>query len=144
VSIAIPGFSRPHAKHRATSPADTVQQQRKQLVGAAQYIARQDRRIADLEAQLADIEPKAAERDAAVAELQRLQQRAIRDAADKERLRQAVINARPRITAVDTQLVRPFAPEVVLPYVSPVPYRDNSSEMTQELPLIYVPRPREA
>lgn len=76
---------------------------------------------------------------AAVAEVKRLQAKVIRSAAEQERLRQAVINARPRITQVDTQLVRPFAPEVVLPYVSPVPYRDTSGETTQELPLIDLP-----
>lgn len=68
-------------------------------------------RIAGLEQQLA----------VAVAEVKRLQQRVIRDAADKARLRQAVIAARPRITVVQTDLVRPYAPVVVLPYISPLP-----------------------
>lgn len=55
----------------------------------------------------------------AVAEIRRLQRQHIRDAADKQRLRQAVLDARPRIRVVDTQLVRPYAPVVQLPYVSP-------------------------
>lgn len=56
----------------------------------------------------------------AAAEIRRLQRQTTRDAADKARLRQAVIDARPRIRVVDTQLVRPYAPVVELPYVSPV------------------------
>ncbi|QIP87588.1 hypothetical protein GLX30_30195 [Streptomyces sp. Tu 2975] len=55
----------------------------------------------------------------AVAEIRRLQRQRIRDAADKQRLRQAVIDARPRIRVIDTQLVRPYAPVVQLPYTSP-------------------------
>lgn len=55
----------------------------------------------------------------AVAEIRRLQRQVIRDAAEKERLRQAVVDSRPRIRVVDTQLVRPYAPVVQLPYVSP-------------------------
>lgn len=58
---------------------------------------------------------------AAVKEIRRLQQKTIRDAANLEHLRQAVVDARPRIRIVDTQLVRPYAPVVVLPYISPVP-----------------------
>lgn len=44
----------------------------------------------------------------------------IRALAEQERLRRAVVNARPRIREVDTRLVRPYSPVVVLPYVSPV------------------------
>ncbi|MFE9372302.1 hypothetical protein ACFYM2_21380 [Streptomyces sp. NPDC006711] len=80
------------------------------------------------------------ERDAAVAEVRRLQGKVIRAGAEHERLRQAVIAARPRITAVPSEMVRPYSPEVVLPYVSPVPYRDTSNETTQTLPLIDVPQ----
>lgn len=60
----------------------------------------------------------------------------IRAKAEQERLRRAVINARPRIREVDTQLVRPYSPVVVLPYVSPVPHRDTSNDETQQLPII--------
>ena len=49
-----------------------------------------------------------------------LRHKTIRAMAEQERLRQAVINARPRIRQVDTQLVRPYSPVVCLPYVSPV------------------------
>ncbi|MFC5802749.1 hypothetical protein [Streptomyces formicae] len=59
--------------------------------------------------------------DAAVREVRRLGDKVIRAEVEHRRLRQAVVDARPRIRAVDTQLVRPYAPEVVLPYVSPVP-----------------------
>ncbi|WP_328313140.1 hypothetical protein OG432_24675 [Streptomyces sp. NBC_00442] len=80
------------------------------------------------------------ERDAAVAEVRRLQSKVIRAGAEQERLRQAVIQARPRITEVPCELVRPYSPDVVLPYVSPVPYRDTSNETTQTLPLLDVPQ----
>lgn len=80
------------------------------------------------------------ERDAAVAEVRRLQGKVIRAGAEHARLRQAVIQARPRITEVPSEMVRPYSPDVVLPYVSPVPYRDTSSETTQTLPLIDIPQ----
>lgn len=85
-----------------------------------------------------------AERDAAVAEVRRLQARVICNAADLARLRQAVIQARPRITEVPCELVRPYSPEVVLPYVSPVPYRDTSGETTQNTALVDLPQGAEA
>jgi hypothetical protein len=49
-----------------------------------------------------------------------LTHKTIRAQAEQKRLRQAVINARPRIREVPTDLVRPYSPVVVLPYVSPV------------------------
>lgn len=51
----------------------------------------------------------------AVAEIRRLQDQVIRQAADKERLRQAVVNARPRITAVAARAEEPMSPAGVLP-----------------------------
>lgn len=63
----------------------------------------------------------------------------IRGAAEHARLRQAVINARPRIREVPTDLVRPYSPEVVLPYVSPVPYRSTANDETQQLPILDLP-----
>ena len=68
--------------------------------------------------------------------IKQLQGKVIRAGAEHQRLRQAVINARPRIREVDTQLVRPYSPVVVLPYVSPVPHRDTSNDDTQELPIL--------
>ncbi|MBD0743499.1 hypothetical protein [Streptomyces sp. CBMA152] len=76
------------------------------------------------------------ERDRAVAEVKRLQRKVIDAGVEHQRLRTAVTLARPRIYAVDTQLVRPFSPSYELPFVSPVPYRDTSSDTTQELPLL--------
>lgn len=83
-------------------------------------------RIAQLREQLAG----------AVAGIRKTQQDLIRAKAEQERLRRAVVNARPRIREVDTQLVRPYSPVVVLPYVSPVPHRDTSNDQTQELPIL--------
>jgi hypothetical protein len=81
-----------------------------------------------------------AERDLAVAEVRRLQDKVIRAGAEHARLRQAVIHARPRITPVPCDLVRPYSPDVVLPYVSPVPYRDNSNDDTQNIALADLPQ----
>jgi hypothetical protein len=64
----------------------------------------------------------------------------IRAGAEHARLRQAVINARPRIREVPTEMVRPFAPVVQLPYVSPVPYRSTANDETQQLPVIELPK----
>jgi hypothetical protein len=123
VSITIPGLrtARSLARHAGKTPTqlktelDQLADDNAVLTGDREdmvcALTRAGIRIGDLEAELA----------AAVAEVRQLQRRVWRDAANVARLRQAVINARPRITVVDTQLVRPFAPEVALPYVSPVP-----------------------
>ncbi|MFC8065426.1 hypothetical protein [Streptomyces sp. NPDC057293] len=70
-----------------------------------------------------------------------LRRTTIRAKAEQERLRRAVVNARPRIREVPTDLVRPYSPVVVLPYVSPVPHRDTSNDETQEIALIDLPQP---
>ncbi|MGW4759575.1 hypothetical protein [Streptomyces chartreusis] len=72
----------------------------------------------------------------AVVGIRQTQHDLVRSRAEQERLRQAVVNARPRIHRVDTDLVRPFSPVVCLPYVSPVPYRDTSNDATQQLPIV--------
>ncbi|MEU8902124.1 hypothetical protein [Streptomyces mirabilis] len=64
----------------------------------------------------------------------------VRAKAEQERLRQAVINARPRIREVPSAMVRPFAPTVVLPYVSPVPHRSTANDETQQLPVLDQPQ----
>lgn len=56
-----------------------------------------------------------------------LRHKTIRAQAEQERLRRAVVNARPRIREVDTQMVRPYSPVVVLPYVSPVDQPDPAA-----------------
>lgn len=83
-------------------------------------------RIAHLREQLAG----------AVAGIRKTQHDLVRAKAEQERLRRAVVNARPRIHRVDTELARPYSPVVCLPYVSPVPYRDTSNDDTQQLPVI--------
>jgi len=82
-----------------------------------------------------------AENKALKARVKELAHKVIRGAAEQQRLRQAVVNARPRIREVPTDLVRPYSPVVQLPYVSPVPYRDTSSETTQQLPILDQPEP---
>lgn len=81
-----------------------------------------------------------ADRDAAVAEVKRLQGKVIRSAAEQERLRQAVINARPRITEVVQRLDRPYVSHVQVPYPVPVG-RDMSNETTQEMAIVDQPEP---
>ncbi|MER5461612.1 hypothetical protein ABT010_13180 [Streptomyces sp. NPDC002668] len=81
-----------------------------------------------------------ADRDAAVGEVKRLQQKVWRDAADKQRLRQAVINARPLITEVVQRLDRPFVSHVQLPYPVPVG-RSTANDETQQLPIVDQPEP---
>ncbi|MFF0166734.1 hypothetical protein [Streptomyces prasinus] len=82
-----------------------------------------------------------AENQALKARVKTLSHKVCRSAAEQERLRRAVVNARPRIREVPTDLVRPYSPVVQLPYVSPVPYCDTSAEQTQELPILDQPQP---
>lgn len=65
----------------------------------------------------------------------------IRAKAEQERLRRAVVNARPKLHPVPTELARPFAPVVQWPYVPPLPYRSTANDETQQLPLIDLPEP---
>ncbi|WP_405883564.1 hypothetical protein OG747_36305 [Streptomyces sp. NBC_01384] len=69
-----------------------------------------------------------------------LRHKTIRAKAEQERLRQAVINARPKIREVPSAMVRPYSPTVVLPYVSPVPYRSTANDETQQLPILDQPQ----
>ena len=55
----------------------------------------------------------------AVAEIRRLQEQHIDDAIENARLRQALHNARPRISIVASPVERPFAPDSVLPPTAP-------------------------
>lgn len=71
-----------------------------------------------------------------VAHCRDLSHKTIRARAEQARLRQAVINARPRIREVPTDLVRPYSPVVCLPYVSPAPHRNISNDETQQLPIL--------
>lgn len=64
--------------------------------------------------------------------------RIIRQAADIARLRQAVINARPRITVVDSPLDRPYVAGVPIPYPVPVG-RCTANDETQQLPILDQP-----
>ncbi|MET8377964.1 hypothetical protein [Streptomyces microflavus] len=74
-----------------------------------------------------------------ITRVKELSNRVIRDGAEKQRLRQAVINARPRITEVVQRLDRPYVSHVQVPYPVPVQPADTSNEQTQAIPLIYLP-----
>lgn len=101
-----------------------------ELTSAMIRACKDSMRIAQLEAELA----------AAVAEVKRLQGKTIRSAAEQERLRQMVINARPLITSVTQRLDRPYVSHVQIPYPVPVG-RDMSGETTVETPLVDLPEP---
>ena len=110
-----------HSPANAELRARRAEADNRQLVAASEDLQRdlhtalirgcQDAmRIAHLREQLA----------AAVSGIRKTQHDLIRAKAEQERLRQAVLNARPRIREVPTDLVRPYSPVVELPYVSPV------------------------
>ena len=63
----------------------------------------------------------------------------IRAGAEHQRLRQAVINARPKITVAYQQPDRPYVSDVVLPYAVPVG-RSTANDETQQLPAIDLPQ----
>lgn len=101
-------------------------------------------RIRDLEEQLQKVTAEndrllcAVGRGAITAEkLDKANRRIIRQAADLARLRQAVINARPRITKVPA-LARPYVAAVPIPYPVPVG-RSTANEETQQLPILDLP-----
>lgn len=92
-----------------------------ELKSAVAYLdARHEAQAARLDETQVDLGQARDQLAAATAEIRRLQAKVIRAGTEHQRLRQAVINARPRITVVDTQLVRPYAPVVELPYTSPL------------------------
>jgi hypothetical protein len=64
----------------------------------------------------------------------------IRAKAEQERLRQAVIKARPKLHPVPTELARPFAPVVQWPYIPPLPYQSTANDETQQLPVLDWPQ----
>lgn len=80
------------------------------------------------------------ERAGLVAYNRELRDKTIRAKAEQERLRRAVVNARPRITVAEQQLDRPYVSAVQLPYPVPVG-RDTSNDETQQLPVIDQPEP---
>ncbi|MFF7576822.1 hypothetical protein ACFZBE_17830 [Streptomyces sp. NPDC008061] len=71
--------------------------------------------------------------------LQQLTSTVIRDGAEKARLRQAVINARPRITETVQRLDRPYVSHVQIPYPVPVQPADTTNEQTQQMPILDLP-----
>lgn len=74
------------------------------------------------------------------ARVRKLSDRVIREAAEQARLRQAVINARPRITETVQRLDRPYVSHVQIPYPVPVG-RSTANDETQQLAVIDQPEP---
>lgn len=130
ISLGAPGrHTSAHVEFRARRAEADNRQLRAELHTALVRGCQDSMLIARLKEQLAG----------AVVGIRKTQHDLIRAKAEQERLRVAVVNARPRIREVDTQLVRPYSPIVVLPYVSPVPWRDTSNEETQQLPILDQP-----
>ncbi|MEU1497353.1 hypothetical protein [Streptomyces sp. NPDC005732] len=69
-----------------------------------------------------------------------LRRTTIRAKAEQERLRQAVINARPKIDVAVQRLDRPYASHVQIPYPVPVG-RSTANDETQQLAVIDLPVP---
>lgn len=76
------------------------------------------------------------ERDALLKANEELRHKTIRAKAEQERLRRAVVNARPRIREVPSDMVRPYITAWRLPYLSAIPVRDTSNDETQRLPVV--------
>lgn len=74
------------------------------------------------------------------ARVRKLSDRVIRGAAEQERLRRAVVNARPRITETVQRLDRPYVSHVQIPYPVPVG-RSMANDATQQLPILDQPQP---
>lgn len=68
-----------------------------------------------------------------------LADKVIRAGAEHARLRQAVINARPRITETVQRLDRPYVSHVQVPYPVPVQSAETTNEQTQQLPILDLP-----
>lgn len=79
--------------------------------------------------------------EALVARVKELGDKVIRAGAEHARLRQAVINARPRIDVTVQRLDRPYVSYVQIPYPVPVQPRNTSNDDTQAIPLIDLPQP---
>lgn len=111
---------RPNGRHRAIDRVHQLEAELNELVCRVVTLAGEND---TLQHQLdqAGIELSGARLDSEtqVAEIRRLQGQHIRDAAYIERLRQALHNARPRITQVPAQAPRPFAPDSVPLHLAP-------------------------
>ena len=85
-----------------------------------------------------------AENEQLLARVKEYGDKVIRAGAEQARLRQAVINARPRITVAVQRLDRPYVSYVQLPYPVPVQPVDRSNDETQQLPILDLPQPATA
>lgn len=79
----------------------------------------------------------AAENEALKDRVKELGDRVVRQSADLARLRQALIQARPKVHVMPSRLDRPYVPAAVqVPYPVPVAARDTSNDTTQPLPIL--------
>lgn len=79
-----------------------------------------------------------------IARVKQLNNKVIRAGAEHARLRQAVVNARPRIAVTEQRLDRPYVSHVQIPYPVRVQPADTTNEQTQPLPILDLPVPAQA
>lgn len=107
---------RPHGRHRAADRVAQLEAENTELACKTVALAGQvDLLQRQLDTAGIDLSGLRLDYADAVAEIRRLQQRVIDDAAEKGRLRQALVNARPRISVVTSPVERPTEPDSVLP-----------------------------
>jgi hypothetical protein len=108
IAVLLAAHDLRHGRRRNLSPAEQRDLQTR--------LAASEKKNDDIAIDYCDLKQ---DYEAAVAEIRRLQECVIRQAADKERLRQAVVNARPRITRVAAPADEPLSPAGVLPLTVP-------------------------
>lgn len=122
-------------KHRTATFAEKDHQIEQLTAALAESERAHQATAADLDAALAREAAKDRRLADADARLKTWAGKIVRVEAEHRRLRQAVINARPRITYAEPPLVPPYA-ALSLPYPVPVQGRDTSAETTQQMPIL--------
>ncbi|KOU59907.1 hypothetical protein ADK57_32065 [Streptomyces sp. MMG1533] len=138
----------PAGRHTAAHRIAELRRELRDLEAANSFLARDgDAKAADLHTALIRgcqdsmrIAQLQAERDALVKANEDLRHATIRAKAEQERLRRAVINARPRITVAYQNLDRPYISHVQIPYPVPVG-QSTANDETQQLPIVDQPEP---
>lgn len=122
-------------KHRTATVAEKDDQIEQLTAALAESERARQATAADLTAALTREAAKDHRLKLADALLKTWAGKVVRAEAEQRRLRQAVINARPRITHAEPPLVPPYA-ALSLPYPVPVQGRDTSAETTQQMPIL--------
>ncbi|MDX3230547.1 hypothetical protein [Streptomyces sp. ME19-01-6] len=105
---------RPHGRHRAIDRVRELEAESTELACQTVRLARENDTLQrQLDTAGIALTGAWSDLDKAVAEIRRLQQQHIDDTVRVARLRQALHNARPRITAVPAQAPQPTAPNSI-------------------------------